>query len=188
MNFMGGKGGRYNDRVPEGYDVGQLQQFTPDQMKVFKQSQQNIGPDSYLSRLAGGDQETFNQMEAPAMRQFQGTLGGIASRFSGQGMGSRKSSGFQNTTTSAASNFAQELQANRHNLQRQAMQDLRGMTNDFLGQRPYERDLFKQQEEEKSPWGSLIGTGLGAAGGFFAGGPMGALKGAQLGYGIGSQF
>lgn len=167
MSFRGGRG-RYNDQVPEGYELGQIQQFTPKQMGLLNQSIKDVGPDSYLSKLAGGDQDTFNQMEAPAMRQFQGTLGGIASRFSGQGMGSRKSSGFQNTTTSAASNFAQDLQAQRQSLQRQAVMDLQGIRSNLMGQRPYERTI----SEKPAEWweGPLTGfaTGAGQAAGKFA--------------------
>ena len=37
-------------------------------------------------------------------------------------------------------------------------------------------------------FGGLIGTGLGAVGGFIAGGPAGAYKGAQLGSTVGSYF
>ena len=37
-------------------------------------------------------------------------------------------------------------------------------------------------------FGGLIGTGLGAVGGFIAGGPAGAMKGAQFGSKVGSYF
>ncbi len=37
-------------------------------------------------------------------------------------------------------------------------------------------------------FGGLIGTGLGAVGGFIAGGPAGAYKGAQFGSTVGSYF
>jgi len=88
-------------------------------------------------------------MEAPALRQFSGLQSNLASRFSGMGgLGARRSSGFQNTMNSAASNFAQELQANRQNLQRQALQDLMGFSNSLLGQRPQENVLV----EKSLPW------------------------------------
>lgn len=200
MNSMFGATGRRGSRgmsrgdsIPSGYEVGQLQNFTPEQMNLFKNSFQHVGPDSYLSRLASGDQSMFGEIEAPAFRQFNSQLGNISSRFSagagGPGaMSSRRSSGFQNETTAAASNFAQDLQAQRQGLQRQAIQDLMGMSNQLLNQRPYERTLAPKQQKESSGWGGLIGAGLGGVGGFFAGGPMGALKGAQLGYGVGSAF
>lgn len=177
------------DSVPSGYKVGQLQQFTPEQMELFKNSFQHVGPNSYLSRLASGDQSYFDEMEAPALRQFNALQGNIASRYSaGGGAGSlsgRRSSGFQNEMTSASSDFAQKLQANRQNLQRQALLDLSGMTSELLGQRPYERDLFKKQEKQPSGWGSIAGGLLGGVGGAFFGAPV---QGAMIGSQIGSMF
>jgi hypothetical protein len=186
-NSMTGSSGVSGNKIPSGYKAGQLQQFTPQQLQLFQQLFSHVGPESYLSKLAGGDQSQFAEMEAPALRQFNELQGNIASRFSGMGMGSRKSSGFQNTMNSAASNFAQELQANRQNLQRQAINDLMNMSSNLLGQRPYQNFLIEKQQKS-SGWGSAIGSALGATGGFFAGGPAGALAGGKLGYDIGSNF
>lgn len=163
-----------------------FQQFTPDQMNLFQQMFSHLGPESYLGRLAGGDEEMFNEIEAPAMRQFQGGLGQLASKFSGMGMGARRSSGFQNTSTSAMSQFAQDLQAQRHGLQRQAIMDLMGLSNQLLGQQPY--GLQEKQQRQSSGWGSLIGQGVGSLGGFLLGGPGGAMAGAQLGGQVGGYF
>lgn len=182
----------FGEKIPSGYKSGRLQQFTPEQMSLFQQMFGQVSPDSYLSQLAGGDEEAFQQMEAPALRQFSELQGGLASRFSGMGgqgsLGGRRSSGFQNQMTSASSNFAQQLQSQRQAMQRQAIQDLHGMSRDLLGERPYEQLLMPKQPKKSSGFGSLIGAGLGGIGGFFAGGPGGALAGAQLGYGIGSSF
>lgn len=175
------------NRIPSGYKQGQLQNFSPEQFQLFQQLFGHLGPQSFLSKLAGGDQSQFEQMEAPAMRQFQGLQGQLASRFSGMGMGARHSSGFQNAANQQTSNFAQDLQANRLELQRQAIQDLMQMSGNLLQQRPYSQFLIKK-DQKKSGWGGAIGAGLGAVGGFFAGGPAGALAGGQLGYGIGSNF
>lgn len=191
MNFMGGSGrlrgpgGSRGDITPKGYNTGQLAQYTPEQNQLFKQQFSHLGPNSYLSRLAGGDQELFNEIESPALQQFQGTLGGIASKFSGQGMGSRRSSGFQNATTSAASNFAQQLQSNRQGLQRQAINDLMGMSNQLLGQRPYERFMTQKEQKQPSGWGSIGGGILGGIGGAFFGMPV---QGAMADSALGSQF
>lgn len=127
-----------------GYKQYSMPQFTPEQMQLFQSLFSQIGPESYLSKLAGGDEEAFNQMEAPAMRQFQGLQGQLASRFSGMGMGGRRSSGFQNTMNQASSDFAQDLQSRRQGLQQQAIRDLMGLSNDLLGQRPYETMLMKK--------------------------------------------
>jgi hypothetical protein len=177
------------DKAPPGQGIAQIQQFTPEQLQLFQQLFQHAGPDSYLSKLAGGDQSTFDQIEAPALRQFGALQGNIASRFSaGGGQGSlsnRRSSGFQNTLGAETSNFSQQLQSNRQALQRQAIQDLQGLSNSLLGQRPYERQFY---EKPQTNWGGLAGAGIGGIGGFLAGGPMGAMQGAQLGYNVGSAF
>lgn len=182
-----GSFGTMKEKIPSGYKKGSLQQFSPEQMQLFQQMFGQVGPESYLSRLSGGDQSMFGEIEAPALRQFNELQGNIASRFSNMGLGARRSSGFQNTMSSASSNFAQDLQAQRQGLQRQALMDLMGFSNELLGQRPYDQFLVERQQKQ-SGLGGFIGAGVGGVGGFFAGGPMGALKGAQLGYGIGSAF
>lgn len=168
---MTGSGVTGGNIIPKGYRQGQLQQFTPEQMQLFKQLFGNLGPDSFLSKLAGGDQSTFEQLEAPAMKQFQGLQGQLASRFSGMGTGARRSSGFQNTSNQATSDFAEQLQSNRLGLQRQAIQDLMGMGNQLLGQRPYEQTLTPKSMPF---WKQLLLGGVQAGGeaarGFFGGG------------------
>lgn len=176
------------EKIPSGYRKFSLQQFTPEQMELFSQLFGNLGPESYLSKLAAGDQSQFAEMEAPALRQFNELQGGLASRFSGMGMGARKSSGFQNASSAAAQDFAGQLQSNRQGLQRQALMDLMGYSQSLMGQRPFEQGLAEKRQKQPSGVGGLIGAGLGGAGGFLAGGPMGAMQGAQLGYGIGSSF
>lgn len=174
------RGGSTGDIIPKGYRKGQLQQFTPEQMQLFQQLFGHVGPDSYLSRLAGGDQSLFDEMEAPAHRDFQGALGQLASRFSGMGTGGRHGSGFQNTATAAASNFAQDLQANRQNLQRQAINDLMGLSNQLLGQRPYDQFLVEKQQKPNY-WAQIAGKFAGAIPGAVAGSLSGGASGATQG-------
>lgn len=179
------------DIIPKGYQKkpAQLQQYTDEQLQLLNQSMGHVGEGSYLSRLAAGDEELFNEMEAPALRQFNAGIGNLASRFSqgsGQGsLGTRRSSGFQNEGTAAMSNFAQELQAQRQGLQRNAVKDLIGLSSELLNKRPYERSLVEKPEEKPSKWGGLIGAGVGGAAGYFAGDP---LTGAKIGYDFGKQF
>jgi hypothetical protein len=171
-----------SESLPKGYGKYKLNNYTPEQMQLFRQQFAHLGPDSYLSKLAGGDEETFNQIEKPALQQFTGIQGGLASRFSGMGLGGRKSSGFQHAQTAAASDFASQLQSQRQSLQQQAIKDLLGLSNDLLGQRPYEQGLV-QKQNQPSWWEQLLGGGLplaGAAGGYFASG--GNPFAAQLGY------
>ncbi len=144
-----------------GYQQTTLKNFTPEQQQLFQHLLGQVGPNSQTSRLAAGDQSQFDQLEAPAMRQFGALQGNLASRFSGQGMGGRRSSSFQNAQTSAASNFAQDLQSQRMGLQRQAIQDLMGMGNSLLNQRPYENVLL---QKEKPYWQQLGIAGAGGLG------------------------
>ena len=164
----------FKEKVPEGYKAGGLQQFTPEQMQLFQQSFGHVSPDSYTARLAGGDQGVFDQMEAPALRQFNEIQGNMASRFSGMGGGARRSSGFQNAGNQAASNFAQQLQSQRQGLQRQALQDLFSMSSDLMGQKPYERFLTKQ------PQGTSWASTIGSLGGFIPGAATSAFGGGSM--------
>jgi hypothetical protein len=162
------------DIVPKGYELGQLQQFTPEQMQLFQQLFSHVGPESYLSRLAGGDEEMFRQIEKPALRQFGELQGGLASRFSGMGgLGGRKSSGFQNTLTAAGSNLAQDLQSQRQGLQRQALLDLGNMSQMLLGQRPQERDFFQKPQRQNT---FLEQLALSLSGGIGQGATQAGLK------------
>jgi hypothetical protein len=140
-------------------------------MQLFQQLFSHVGPESYLSRLAQGDEEAFGETEAPALRQFGALQGNLASRFSGMGgLGARKSSGFQNTANAAASDFAQDLQGKRQGLQQQAIKDLMGLSSNLLGQRPFEQFLTEKKPSFlQSILGSLGGM-AGQAGGAAASG------------------
>ena len=168
------------NKLPSGYKLGRIQQFTPEQMKVLEQFQGYLGPESFLGKLAGGDEKQFQQMEAPALKQFNELIGGIGSRFSGMGMGARKSSGFQQATTSAASNFAEQLQSNRMNLQKQALEDIMNYSNIFLSQKPFEQQLIEKQQQTGG-WGSAAKGAASGAGMGAAFGPWGALAGGVIG-------
>lgn len=147
---------------PEGYDLGMLQQFTPEQMDMLKgQYEQLKNKNTFLSRLAEGQELpelNFEEIEAPALRQFSELQGGLGSRFSDMGLGAQGSSGFKNALNTAASDFAQQLQSQRQGLskERQELQlqrdqlsksaagDLWDMSQGFLSQRPYEQFLIKK--------------------------------------------
>lgn len=167
------------NKVPSGYRHGQLQNFTPEQFQLFQQMFGRLGPESFLGRLASGDQSQFEQLEAPAMRQFQGLQGQLASRFSGMGTGARRSSGFQNVANQATSDFAQDLQSRRLGLQREALNDLMTMSGQLLQQRPYDQFMVKK-DPKTSWWQSLLGGAL-PIGGAALGGIFGGLPGAKLG-------
>ena len=146
--------------APPGYDLTQIQQYTPEMMELFKSLFQYLGPDSFLSQLAQGDEGAFAEMEKPALQQFSGIQGNIASRFSGLGQGARGSSGFQNTLNQAGSDFAQQLQANRTNVRQNALQELMNFSNQLLNQKPYEQKLTEKQ----APWWqSFLESAAGSA-------------------------
>ena len=166
-----------------GYNVGRLQNFTPEQQQLFSSLFSHVSPGSYLSRLAGGDEAAFAEQEAPALRQFGQLQGNIASRFSGMGAGARRSSGFGHSINQAASSFAQDLQSRRQALQRQALMDLLGISGELLGQRPEEQFLMRPNQK-RSFGEQIIGTGLPIAGsaiGAYFGGPAGAKIGGSIG-------
>src|SRR3990167_7471377 len=74
------------DKIPSGYKARQMANMTPEQMQLFSQLFSLVSPESQTGRLAAGDESSFKEMEAPAMKQFAGLQGNIASRFSGMGM------------------------------------------------------------------------------------------------------
>jgi len=164
------------DVIPKGYQMGQMQQFTPDQMNLFSQLFSYLSPDSPLSKMAQGDQSYFEQLEQPAMRQLGQMQSQLASRFSGMGsFGGRRSSAHDIAQGSLAQEFAEKLASQRMGLQRQALQDLFGMSQSLLGQRPTEKFVT---EDQKPFWQQIL---LGLAPIFGQGvssvGQLGLMKG-----------
>jgi len=168
MSFSGNK-------VPKGYGVAQVQQFTPDQMKLLGRLMEQLGPEGFLSRIANGDQSEFDAVEAPAKRQFAGAVGNLGSRFAGMGTGALKSSGFNNTASQAASNFAQDLQSNRYDMRMNAIKDLQSAGNALLNQRPYNTGVYQKPKKQGFDWGNLISAAAPIIGSFF--GPAGTAAG-----------
>jgi hypothetical protein len=160
-----------DSKDPSGFRSGYLQQYTPEQMQLFQQQFGNVGPDSYLAQLAGGDEEAFAEMEAPAWQNLSRAQGQLGSRYSGMGTGAQKSSGFRNEQGQLGADFAQQLAAKRADYRRQALTDLMGFSNQLLGQRPYERYLVEKgpssAEKAMNMWGPLAQTGITAAGQYF---------------------
>lgn len=173
------------DKVGKNQKVRQIQNYTPEQLELQRQGEQRVGPNSYNARLAAGDPALFAEMEAPAFRQFNQLQGQNASRFSGLGgqgaLSSRGSSGFQNTAGAQSSNFAQDLQARRQELMRQATLDLHNMSQGLLNNKPYSRWVDEEEPDQGWDWGGIAGATGGAILGS-AGGPMGTLQGAATGY------
>lgn len=161
---MAGPTGKVGNKIPSGYKMGQVQNFTPEMMQLFQSLFSHLGGGSYLSRLASGDQSLFAEMEAPAMRQFGELQGNLASRFSGAGgaMSARRGSGFSNAMNQATSDFASQLQAQRQGLQRQAIMDLMNLSGSLLQQRPYESFLTKKAPSFLESLVGAVGENLGS--------------------------
>lgn len=139
------RGAPAGSNVPSGYRGASVQQFNPGQMDLFQRNLDLVGPNSQLYQQAMGTDAGFAPYEQYAQRQFQEATGQNASRFSGLGMGARRGSGFQNLQTQGAQDFATQLAMQRQQLQRQALNDLLGISQSLLGQRPQENMLVKKQ-------------------------------------------
>jgi len=155
MSF-GSTGGNILPASSSGYRQRKVANFTPEQMQLFQKLLGGLnggggleGGVDYLSKLAGGDEESFQQMEKPAYSAFQSQLGNIGSRFAGAG--AVGSSAFQNATSGAAQSFAENLGAKRHGVQQDAIERLLGLSNNLLGQKPYDTFL-----EKKTGWGDIL--------------------------------
>lgn len=187
---MVGSTGMSGNQVPRGYKMGQVQNYTPAQMDLL-QRRFDEQANSPMQGIARGDEGSFDQLEAPAMRQFGQMQGQNASRFSGMGMGSRRGSGFNNTQNSSAMEFAERLQAQRLGLMRQAQQDLWGMGGDLLNAQPYQNFMVQKAPKKPTFMQNLIGGAAPIVGGIvggLAGGPMGAAAGASAGSTFSSAF
>ncbi len=148
----GGRGGTGGDVIPKGHRAGQLQQFTPEQLEMFQNLFSQLSPDSDIFKMASGDESFFDEMERPALRDFGSLQGNMASRFSSQGMGARRSSGFQNTMNQEGSDFAQRLASNRQKLSRDALKDLFSMSDLLMNERPFERIVSGKEQKEPGFW------------------------------------
>jgi hypothetical protein len=171
-----------NEQTPMGMGNYAINQYTPEQTSVFANEFNHLGKGSYLERLANGDQELYNEMEAPQFQKYNAQQGQLASYFSGMGMGGRKSSGFQNAANQSSMDFAQELQKNRADMRNNAIKNLMGLSDQVLNQRPQERGLT-QNPEDSNNHKKFAGTAIGGIAGLMFGQPA---QGAQLGYQWGS--
>lgn len=171
-----------------GYDAINTPTKDAGQMGWRNQIQQGIGSGTDaalrgLSGLASGDEASFQQMSAPAWRDFNQAQGGIASRFSGMGSGARRSSGHQNAQSGAATDFAERLQGQRLKLQQSAWEQLLGMGSHLFDQNLFETSLIPKK---RKGWESFVGGALpvvgGVAGGALTGwNPAGIAAGAKAG-------
>ncbi len=178
----------------------QISKMSPQKKGYYDQVMGTAGPAmaqsaQRMAQLAsGGTPETWEQLEAPAMRQFGQLQGNIASRFSGgggqgggQAAGSlRHSSGFQNEMGEQAADLAERLQGQRLDYMNNASEQLRSLYHDLMSQDEYDTFITNKKKKQKW-WQKAAGVALpigGAIAGGFAGGPAGA----SMGYTAGRSF
>ncbi len=184
----------YMNAKPSGYDVVQTPQMSPEMIQMIQQLRGKVEPGALgsigdLSKLAaGGTEDTWKQLEAPALRQFGQLQGNIASRFSGAGMGSRRSSGFQNALSGESTDLAERLQSQRLGLQQGAQNQLMSLYSQLMQMNPYEISLMEKKKKGFSGlnWGgALQGATTGAAAGSAAHPIFGTIGGGILGGALG---
>jgi hypothetical protein len=173
-----------NHQKVGGRNVEQFQKYTPQQMKLHQQQFGLLDPNSYLYRMAQGDPQLMEEMERRNLRDFSGTMGNMASRFSGAGMSGRHSSGFKIAGGMEARQLQESLAAQRGQMQSQAIKDMIGLSNQILGQDPNEQFLV---EPKKQWWQHAVG-GIAPLAGAAIGAKYGGLEGAKFGHDIGSGF
>jgi hypothetical protein len=127
-------------KIP-GYKHRQIPNMTPAMMELMQALTQGLTPGAasgtdFLSKLAGGDESMFEQLEAPAYAAFEKLLGQTGTRFSD--LGARDSSYFENAVAGQGVELAQNLQSQRLGIRNQAIQSLLGNSQQALNQRPYE--------------------------------------------------
>jgi hypothetical protein len=172
---MMGPTGKASGLKGTGYNQVSMPTLSPEQMNLFKQIFGAAGPGinqsvGQLSQMAGGGDENYwKQQEAPAMRQFEELQGNIASRFSGAGMGARKSSGFNNAQSGAAVDLSERLQSQRMGLQQNAISQLMGLYGSLMGTQTQENALIPKQKKWWEELAPALAGGIGQLGGTFGG-------------------
>jgi len=124
-------------KTPKGYNAYSQPTMDPTTAGLHEQMTKQIGTGAstgldWLNKVAGGSDEAFKDLEAPAFRQFEGSMGQLGSRFSGMGTGGTKSSGFRLAAGGMASDLAQDLQSKRMAMQSDAVKQLMGMSTNLM--------------------------------------------------------
>lgn len=138
-----------------GYNVRQLPLYSSEQQQLFNAILGGVSPGAkqgvdYLSKLAGGDEGTFQGGEAPAFRGFQRGIDEIAKRYAGAG--ALGSSGFRQAASGAAGELGENLAARRQQIQMSAVERLLGLSQGLLSQPQFESVL----EPKKPKYGDLF--------------------------------
>ena len=167
-------------KVPKGFDMYSLPTMGGGQKDIYDliSSHFKSGAGDIFQKLFGlakGDEGTFAQMEAPALRQFQQQIApGIAQRYSGTGIGA--SSGMQNSLANAGANLAENLQAQRSGLMERSMQNVLGLGERLLGTQTQQFGLV-QKENMLRDLMKILGMAGGQAAGIWGGSKLAGLGG-----------
>ena len=152
--------------APKGYSQFSLPTgVDKDIFGLLKSQLMQSGPGAFsqLGGMAQGSPELFDQLEAPAMRQFQQQiLPGIANRYVGSGIGN--SSGMQNSFAGAGRDLAENLQSQRLGYQQNATQQIMGLMNLLLSHPAQQTGLVQKQNigyDLLKLLGSGVGMGIG---------------------------
>lgn len=169
------------------YQQLQVSTKDPRAMELYGQVAQSLRPHlggavQELGQLAaGGTPEQWQQLEAPALRQYQQLVGGIGARYSGLGMGAQKSSAFQNELSGTAADLAERLQGQRLGLQQNALNQLLSLYQSLIGTDTFDTMFLPKKkpfwQEFLGGMAPGIGQGLGTAGSLWGMGKLGLLSG-----------
>ena len=137
-------------KIP-GYSQYQIDKFTPEMKQLYDSMVGSVGPGAvsgtdWLSKIAGGDESAFEEMEKPAYNAFEKQLGSIGNRYSH--LGALDSNYFENATAGAGRELQENLQSKRTKLRQEATNSLLDQSNRLMDKEPYEHFMKKK----KSNW------------------------------------
>lgn len=139
-----------------GYDQLKVSNQTPEQKSLFQGLFKALGMGGqdalgFLQKILSGDEQFFNQLEAPAYQNLEKAQAQTANRFSQ--VGAQGSSAFQNALAGQSGQLASDLQSQRNQLMMGASKSLLDQSNNLLNIKPFENVL---QKNDQVDWGELI--------------------------------
>ena len=159
-----------NFNLPKGYSPVSIPRYNPQQNKILQNLLGKLGmyggqSVDTLGQMAAGSNEYFTGRENQAMDFFNNRLlPQIKQQYANQGM--LGSSAFGGTMAQAGADLSSGLYNQRQDLQRQAIQDLLGLTQSLSTTPTQEYGFLAKPEKKKFDWGSLLGllgTGIKTA-------------------------
>lgn len=134
---------------------------------------------------------------APSERAFNDSIGGVSASIARR-FGGNASTEESRVVRGTADDFSRNLTEALARVGPQAVQAGQNRGSQLLsGRNVYGSEgsdisqlilAHLQKQKGNSPWGKILGTAAGGVGGFFLGGPPGAIAGAKAGNSIGGSF